>query len=85
MNHSSCDEPEVAAFIPTNPPHQIIAYLCESFVLLNPRQAANVIIHETLHAAGQDEDRTASAGPGDPPSSPWISQAAGDACNLSWW
>jgi hypothetical protein len=40
-----------------------------------------MLIHEWLHRAGQLEDLTSTAGPGDPPTSDQIQAMVEEACN----
>lgn len=61
--------------------HDPYIFLCNSFfALADPSDAALILIHEILHTAGQDENRTNSAGPGDPPSSDSISDVVYNSC-----
>lgn len=61
--------------------HEPIIYLCNGFFEQTPELGAQIIIHELLHVAGQSEDGTPEAGPGDPPHSVDISDAVAQACN----
>jgi hypothetical protein len=56
--------------------------VCSSFANLGVNDAAAIMIHEVLHVAGQPEDTTPTAGPGDPPTTGEITSRVKDACGL---
>lgn len=69
------------AFVdPNRGPNDRYIFLCPSFFGIAPPDNALMMIHEVLHITGQTENRTSSAGPGDPPSSAGIQAAVEAAC-----
>ena len=62
--------------------HDPVVFICPSkFVGLSPDVRATKIIHETLHVAGQFEDKNGTVGPGDPPNPSQIDDVVNAACN----
>lgn len=69
------------AFVdPNRGPHDRYIFLCAPFFDFGAADAAEFLIHEMLHVAGQGENGTVTAGPGDPPNSNSITEAVSDAC-----
>jgi len=60
--------------------HSPVVYLCDSFSTTNNTEAAYYLIHETLHVAGQMEDKDSAFGPGEPPNTAQIQAVVKDAC-----
>lgn len=60
--------------------HDPVVYLCDSFATTNSTEAAYYLIHETLHVAGQMEDRDSAFGPDEPPNTAQIQAVVRDAC-----
>lgn len=80
-------QPECAAdkaWVRLSPPHDPYVILCPTFFDIahqSPGAAANVLIHELLHVAGQQEDKTSSSGyPDDFPTSPQLQDVVDTAC-----
>jgi hypothetical protein len=62
--------------------HDPVVYICsDTFDHLSPSERVVAVIHETLHVGGQQEDKNATIGPGDPPNRSQISDAIRNACN----
>ena len=77
-----CTEPDVKAYYRHPSVHEPIVYLCDAFTGQTLSEAATTVIHELLHVAGQREDDTWQAGPGDYPISRGITFVIEEACNL---
>lgn len=60
--------------------HSPFIFLCDAWATQSTNDASLSIIHELLHVAGQTEDTTSSAGPGNPPTSEEIDQVVRLAC-----
>jgi hypothetical protein len=62
--------------------HDPDVMVCDSFKNLSTSAAAVIVIHETMHVAGQPEDKTSSVGPNDPPTTSQITARIKEACGL---
>jgi hypothetical protein len=60
--------------------HSPYVYICDAFDNRTTTEAALLLIHELLHVAGQKEDTTTSAGPGDPPTTNQLNDVVRAAC-----
>jgi len=58
-----------------------VIFLCDGFFQFAPPTSSFFLIHELLHVAGQMEDTTPSAGPGDPPTTNQIQVIVEEACD----
>lgn len=74
-----CDRSGVSAWT-TCCSHSPVIYICDEFASRSVSVATTTIIHELLHVAGQLEDGTSGAGPGNPPTSSQINDAVNAAC-----
>ena len=78
-----CDEPDGRpAYYASPGQHVPQIYVCDAITDFSDEAAATLLIHEALHVAGQGEDGTSHAGPGNYPGSLGISFVVADACNL---
>lgn len=62
--------------------HSPYVFVCNRFGNLPVSGREAMAIHETLHVAGQGEDGSSSAGPGDSPTSGQITDFVEEACDL---
>ena len=78
-----CTEPDgPAAYYADVGKHVPRIYVCDRIDRYTRQGLATLLIHEALHVAGQGEDWSPTAGPGDYPNAVGISFVVGDACNL---
>jgi hypothetical protein len=62
--------------------HDPVIFICPAkFNTSSPSDRIKYLIHETMHVAGQQEDKNGTVGPGDPPNSSQINDAVDTACN----
>lgn len=76
-----CDNPGIAVWT-TCCQHDPDVFVCNSFGSLSSNLQTALVIHETMHVAGQPEDTTATAGPNDPPTTAEITARIREACGL---
>lgn len=55
-------------------------FVCNRFQSQTSSRQTAVIVHETMHVAGQREDQNPSTGPGDPPNTDQITATVEAAC-----
>lgn len=76
-----CSQSGIAAWT-TCCDHDPDILVCDSFKNLSTSAAAAIVVHETMHVAGQPEDTTSSVGPDDPPTTSQITARIKEACGL---
>lgn len=76
-----CNNPGISAWT-TCCNHDPDVLVCDRFENLSTGDGAAILIHEVMHVAGQPEDTTTSAGPGDPPTTQDITASVKEACSL---
>lgn len=76
-----CDSASIALWT-TCCSHDPDVLVCDRFVNSSFDEQVALIIHEALHVAGQPEDQTTTAGPGDDPTSSDIQATVREACGL---
>ena len=55
-------------------------FVCNNFFSMTSSMQSTILIHEAMHVAGQREDKSNTAGPGDPPTTSEITSAVQSAC-----
>lgn len=76
-----CDNPAVSIWT-TCCNHDPDIFVCASFEGLSATMQIALLIHETMHVAGQTEDQTPTSGPGDAPTTSDITSTVREACGL---